>query len=144
MNLWDGLAVIGACVSIAFCGWCVMIAHQTLQQFEEVEHKPLPEVNDIPNWEKLNPVGKMAVEWYIEKLLDLDYEYAKGLMTLAVWSEGKKSLIEQAKEIEKEQREKDFVEGYKYHSTVISGFTFDEISENAAKNGFEKTYGGNK
>jgi len=60
MNLWDGLAVIGACVSIAFCGWCVMIGHQTLQQFEEVEHKPLPEVYDIPNWDKLNPVGKMA------------------------------------------------------------------------------------
>ena len=60
MNLWDGLAVIGACVSIAFCGWCVMIAHKNLQQFEEVERKPLPEVNDIPNWEKLNPIGKMA------------------------------------------------------------------------------------
>jgi len=60
MNLWDGLAVIGACVSIAFCGWCVMIGHQTIQQFEEVEHKPLPEVYDIPNWDKLNPVGKMA------------------------------------------------------------------------------------
>ena len=60
MNLWDGLAVIGACVSIAFCGWCVMIGHQTIQQFEEVEHKPMPEVYDIPNWDKLNPVGKMA------------------------------------------------------------------------------------
>jgi hypothetical protein len=60
MNLWDGLAVIGACVSIAFCGWCIMIGHQTIQQFEEVEHKPLPEVYDIPNWDKLNPVGKMA------------------------------------------------------------------------------------
>jgi hypothetical protein len=45
-----------------------------------------------------------AVEWYIEKLLDLDYEYAKGLITLAVWSERKKSLIEQAKEMEKEQK----------------------------------------
>ena len=60
MNLWDGLAVLGACVSIAFCGWCIMIGHQTIQQFEEVEHKPLPEVYDIPNWDKLNPVGKMA------------------------------------------------------------------------------------
>jgi len=60
MNLWDGLAVVGACVSIAFCVWCVLVAYQTLQQFEEVEHKPLPEVYDIPNWEKLNPVGQMA------------------------------------------------------------------------------------
>ena len=60
MSLWDGLAVVGAMVSIAFCGWCVLVAYQNLQQFEEVEHKPLPEVYDIPNWDKLNPVGKMA------------------------------------------------------------------------------------
>jgi hypothetical protein len=60
MNIWDGLAVIGACVSIAFCGWCVMIAHENLQQFEEVEHKPMPEVNDIPKWDKLNSVQQVA------------------------------------------------------------------------------------
>ena len=60
MNLWDGLAVLGACVSLAFCGWCVMIAHKNLTQFEEVEHKPLPEVNDIPKWDKLNSVQMVA------------------------------------------------------------------------------------
>lgn len=49
-----------------------------------------------------NNKQQTAVEWYIEKLLDLDYEYAKGLITLAVWSERKKSLIEQAKEMEKQ------------------------------------------
>ena len=50
-----------------------------------------------------NNKQQTAVEWYIEKLLDLDYEYAKGLITLGVWSERKKSLIEQAKEMEKNQ-----------------------------------------
>jgi hypothetical protein len=60
MNLWDGLAVLGACVSLAFCGWCVMIAHKNLRQFEEVEHKPMPEVNDIPKWDKLNSVQMVA------------------------------------------------------------------------------------
>jgi hypothetical protein len=60
MNLWDGLAVVGACVSLAFCGWCVMIAHKNLTQFEEVEHKPMPEVNDIPKWDKLNSVQMVA------------------------------------------------------------------------------------
>jgi hypothetical protein len=60
MNLWDGLAVLGACVSLAFCGWCVMIAHKNLTQFEEVEHKPMPEVNDIPKWDKLNSVQMVA------------------------------------------------------------------------------------
>ena len=60
MMLWDGLAVIGAMVSIAFCGWCISVASQNIRQFEEVEPKELPEVNDLPKWEKLNPVGKMA------------------------------------------------------------------------------------
>jgi hypothetical protein len=50
-----------------------------------------------------------AVEWFIEKLLDLDYEYGKGLITLAVWSERKKSLIEHAKEIEKDQMDAEII-----------------------------------
>jgi hypothetical protein len=37
-----------------------MIAHENLQQFEEVEHKPMPEVNDIPKWDKLNSVQQVA------------------------------------------------------------------------------------
>jgi hypothetical protein len=60
MLIWDGLAVIGAVVSVGFFGWCISIASQTLRQFEEVESKPLPEVYDIPNWEKLNPIAKQA------------------------------------------------------------------------------------
>ena len=58
-----------------------------------------------------NNKQQTAVDWYIEKLLDLDYEYAKGLITLAVWSERKKSLIEQAKEMEKEQIKNAFCNG---------------------------------
>lgn len=60
MNLWDGLAVVGACVSIAFCSWGVLVAYKTLTQFEEVEHKPLPEVYDIPNWQPMNPLAKQC------------------------------------------------------------------------------------
>jgi len=60
MLIWDGLAVIGAVVSVGFFGWCISVASQTLRQFEEVEHRELPEVYDIPNWEKLNPVAKNA------------------------------------------------------------------------------------
>jgi hypothetical protein len=63
-----------------------------------------------------NNKQQTAVEWYIEKLLDLDYEYAKGLITLGVWSERKKSLIEQAKEMEKEQTIKTSL--FWSHSTV--------------------------
>ena len=60
MLIWDALAVLGACVSVVFFGWCIMIGHQTIQQFEEVEHKESPEVHDIPNWNQMNPVAKNA------------------------------------------------------------------------------------
>ena len=60
MNLWDGLAVVGAMVSIAFCTWCVLVAYQNLQQFEEVDHKPMPEFYDIPKWDKLNSMQMVA------------------------------------------------------------------------------------
>lgn len=74
MNLWDGLAVVGACVSVAFCGWCVLVAYKNLQQFQEVDHKPMPEANDIPKWEKLNSVqmnmNKELKKMYKGKLAD--------------------------------------------------------------------------
>ena len=60
MLIYDGLAVIGAVVSVGFCGWCVLIAYQNLRQFEEVEHKESPEVYDVPNWNQMNPVAKNA------------------------------------------------------------------------------------
>jgi hypothetical protein len=58
-----------------------------------------------------NNKQQTAVEWYIEKLLDLDYEYAKGLITLGVWSERKNSLIQQAKEMEKQRIETAYNKG---------------------------------
>jgi hypothetical protein len=46
-----------------------------------------------------------SVEWYIEKILDLDYKHAKGLITLGVWSKRKNALIQQAKAMHKEEIE---------------------------------------
>ena len=43
-----------------------------------------------------------AVEWLIERLLDLDYEFAKKLISLDVYSTTKVYLQEKAKEMEKE------------------------------------------
>ena len=60
MLIWDGLAVVGACVSVVFFGWCITVAHQTLRQFEEVERKDLPEVYDVPKWNQMNPIAKNA------------------------------------------------------------------------------------
>jgi hypothetical protein len=82
-----------------------------------------------------NEKKQTAVEWYIEKLLDLDYEYGKGLITLAVWSERKKSLIKQAKEMEKEQIKKAIDSNYTYNKNQI--LTIGEQYYN-------ETYGGNK
>ena len=60
MLIWDALAVIGAVVSVVFCGWCISVASQTLRQFEEVEARDLPEVYDVPKWNQMNPVAKNA------------------------------------------------------------------------------------
>jgi hypothetical protein len=73
-----------------------------------------------------NNKQQTAVEWYIEKLLDLDYEYAKGLITLAVWSERKKSLIEQAKEMEKQQ--------------IIEAFDFGDYCVDLPEGGWKQKY----
>jgi hypothetical protein len=67
-----------------------------------------------------------AVEWLIQKLpinvkMDLGFE-----------------IFDQAKEMEKEQRKKDFVNGYK-KKAEMSNSTFDEISEYAATESYNQT-----
>ena len=54
---------------------------------------------------------------------------------------GKLSVIDfyQAKRMEREQREKDFVDGYK-NKAEMSNSTFDEISEDVAKELFNQTF----
>ena len=47
--------------------------------------------------------------------------------------------FKQAKEMEKEQREKDFVEGYKKRAK-LSGLIFDEASKSSAKELFNKNF----
>jgi hypothetical protein len=83
-----------------------------------------------------NNKQQTAVEWLIEKLLDLDYEYAKGLITLGVWSERKNSLIEQAKEMEKEQIINAFCNGDN------TDCTSEQNIEEFAEQYYQQTYGG--
>ena len=80
-----------------------------------------------------NNKQQTAVEWFIEKLLDLDYEYAKGLITLGVWSERKNSLIQQAKEMEKEQIKK---------AVNFGDERGNIVSYSTAEQYYNKTYGG--
>jgi hypothetical protein len=85
-----------------------------------------------------NNKQQTAVDWYIEKLLDLDYEYAKGLITLGVWSERKNSLIQQAKEMEK-KRTIEFCIDWYFNGTVM----MKKIDvKSTIEQHFNETYGG--
>jgi len=68
-----------------------------------------------------------AVEWLVEQL---DVETVLTRRQLS-------DVINQAKVIEKNQRRKDFVNGYKERAK-LSGKVFDEISEALANKLFEK------
>jgi hypothetical protein len=70
---------------------------------------------------------KTAVEWLVEQL---DVETVLTRRQLS-------DVINQAKVIEKNQRRKDFVNGYKERAK-LSGKVFDEISEALANKLFEK------
>jgi len=74
----------------------------------------------------MEQVKQTAVEWFVYKLnLEPD-----------AWI---KDLIEQAKEMEKKQREKDFVNGYKARAKG-SNLIFDETSEMYAIKLFNETF----
>jgi len=91
-----------------------------------------------------NNKQQTAVEWYIEKLLDLDYEYAKGLITLAVWSERKKSLIEQAKEIEKQMTIKLYADYENYLEETFKNQCGGQAVVLSFEEFYEQTYGDDK
>ena len=75
-----------------------------------------------------------AVEWLVEKL---SYETSDGTIISHHFIINK--LVEQAKEMEKEQRKKDFVNGYKARAKE-SNLIFDETSEMYAIKLFNKTF----
>ena len=71
------------------------------EQLREQRKKELKELMEKDK--EMSKNKQSSLEYYIEKILDLDYEYAKGLITLGVWSERKNALIEQAKAMHKEE-----------------------------------------
>ena len=75
-----------------------------------------------------------AVEWLVEKL---SYETSDGTIISHHFIINK--LVEQAKEMEKEQRKKDFVNGYKARAKE-SNLIFDETSEMYAIKLFNNTF----
>ena len=67
---------------------------------------------------------KTTVEWLIEQINPYGVSVHQ-------------DLFEQAKELEKEQREQDFINGYKARAE-LSGLIFDEASELTAKELFKQ------
>jgi hypothetical protein len=66
-----------------------------------------------------------AVEWLIERLLDLDYEYARELISLEVYKTTRIYLQEKAKEMEKEQ----IIQAYQHGVTDEHGDTITFTTE---------------
>ena len=79
----------------------------------------------------------------VEKFRESFYDYAEpynGFSEEPKWTiseEDFEKLIQQAKEMEKEQREQDFINGYKARAK-LSGLIFDEASELTAKELFKQ------
>ncbi len=78
----------------------------------------------------------------MEKLLDLDYEYAKGLITLGVWSERKNSLIQQAKEMEKQMTIKLYADYENYLEEAFKNQCGGQAVVLSFEEFYEQTYGG--
>ena len=80
-----------------------------------------------------------AVEWLVEQLKEYDFADIKDtenyIIKIPAWILTEKE--DQAKAMEKEQREKDFVEGYKTRA-LASNLIFDKTSELFAKSLFEQ------
>jgi hypothetical protein len=72
---------------------------------------------------------KSAVEWLVEQL-----DGERHLTETEI-----NRVIAKAKEMEKEQKEKDFIEGYKAKA-LASNLIFDKTSELFAKELFNKTF----
>jgi hypothetical protein len=73
-----------------------------------------------------------AVEWYAEEFAQhLEETYGVKIKNL--------TLLYKAKQMEKEQREEDFIEGYKKRAE-LSGLIFDESSQLCAKTLFKETF----
>jgi hypothetical protein len=83
----------------------------------------------------MNNKQQTAVEWFIERLLDLDIQFAKKLISLDVHSTTKVYLQEKAKEMEKEQKADTW-------NNAINAVEKDKWE--SFEQYYNETYGGNK
>jgi hypothetical protein len=90
-----------------------------------------------------NQKEQTTVEWLIERLLDLDYQFAKKLISLDVYSTTKVYLQEKAKEMEKERIENAWIAALDFGIEKMKGLNTLE-SKDAFEKFYKTTYGGNK
>ena len=79
-----------------------------------------------------NNKQKTAVEWGVEKLATLTFDYMAGFINKSEYDELSKGIIREAKEMEKQKLEDAWVEGFKNYWNPSK--TFEEY--------YNETYGG--
>lgn len=84
-----------------------------------------------------------AVQWYAERLYDLEMAYNQGVIKTNTYIKGKREAIEQAKEIEKERLAETWIAALEYRTTNLKGLN-NLTSEEAFEKYYNETYGDNK
>jgi hypothetical protein len=86
-----------------------------------------------------NNKQQTAVEWFFEQLTEVDYNcinktFLQNNNSLAGYK--LRELLDQAKEMDKEQKIRDFTDGYLYRGEQLRPWLIDKW--------YNETYGGNK
>jgi hypothetical protein len=84
-----------------------------------------------------NNKQQTPVEWYSRRLFEIEIAHNQGVINSDVYLKSKTHALEQAKEMEKEQIENAWYDGYLYEGRMPD-------HECVADTYYKKTYGGNQ
>jgi hypothetical protein len=84
-----------------------------------------------------------AVDWSVEKLASLTFDYMAGFISKREYEELSKVVIREAKEMEKERLEETWIAALDYGIEKLKGLN-DLESKDAFEQYYNETYGGNK
>jgi len=85
-----------------------------------------------------------AVQWYAERLYDLEMAYNQGVIKTNTYIKGKREAVEQAKEMEKEQIIDAVDEGISQGYGKYIDTEWGRENDWKAEQYYNETYGGNK
>ena len=86
-----------------------------------------------------NETKQTAVQWYAERLYDLEMAYNQGVIKTNTYIKGKREAVEQAKAMEKEKMIEFAQEVFRNRYNQIT-----QSLGNIADDIYNETYGGNK